>query len=95
MVGIIFHVPYDMTNQMLSIAARLLDDDGAPALVNGEEVAATGEFEMGRPAGTKQGETSSLPMAMNFQGIVLDPGGHVFEVSAQDEVPARCRFRVT
>ena len=91
---IIVHVPYDMSNQQLPLIAELLDDDGRTVNISGSEVKAEAQFEMGRPAGLKQGEQLSTPFAMNFRGLDLPPGGYVFEVSIQGEPVARCPFRV-
>lgn len=93
-LGIIVHVPFDMSNQQLPLIAELLDDDGRTVNINGSEVKAEAQFEMGRPAGLKQGEQLSTPFAMNFRGLDLPPGGYVFEVSIQGEPVARCPFRV-
>ncbi|MCB0828788.1 MAG: hypothetical protein KDB62_08285 [Solirubrobacterales bacterium] len=93
-LGIIVHVPFDMSNRQLPLVAELLDDDGRPVEIEGNRVRAEGQFELGRPAGLKQGEQMSTPFAMNFRGLNLPPGGYVFEISIQDEPAARCPFRV-
>ena len=93
-LGIIVHVPFDMTNRQLPLLAELLDDDGQVVAIDGNGVKAEGQFEMGRPAGLKQGEQLSTPFAMSFRGLSLPPGGYVFEVSIQGEPVARCPFRV-
>lgn len=93
-LAILIHVPYDMTNKSLKIKAALLDDDGNQVEIEGNPVQGLGEFELGRPPGTKQGEQLTMPIVMNFQGLALDQGGYVFECSIQDEEVARCPFRV-
>jgi len=93
-LGIIVHVPYDMTNKKMSLTATLHDDDGDSVQVGDSEVKAEVGFEMGRPPGLKQGEQMALPFAMNFHGLSLHPGGYVFEVRIQDNLVGRCPFRV-
>ncbi len=92
-VGIIVHVPYDMTNRQLSLGISLLDEDGVPVVLEENEVRARAEFEVGRPPGVKQGEQMSVPIAIPFYGLVLPPGGYVFEVSVGDSTLGRRPFR--
>jgi hypothetical protein len=93
-LGIIIHVPWDSTNHQITLNVDLLDDDGEKVLVEGNEVAAAGQFEVGRPPGMKPGEPLNFPMALNFNGLALDEGGYVWECKLQGEVVARCPFRV-
>lgn len=73
----------------------LSDEDGAPVVVEGNEVRAEAEFEVGRPPGIKQGEQMSVPIAIPFYGLMLSPGGYVFEIAVGEKSLGRCPFRAT
>ncbi|MGV1048688.1 MAG: DUF6941 family protein [Solirubrobacterales bacterium] len=94
-LGIIVHVPFDMTNRPIKIEVSLLDDDGNQVEA-GEPLAPIGaaaEFEIGRPPGMKQGERSNLPLALRFNGLAHAPGGYVWECKIDGEPVANWPFR--
>ncbi len=93
-LGLIVHVPWDQANERFQIETVLVDEDGQQVEIEGNKVQGAGELEVGRPAGLKQGERLNVPLAMNFNGIVLPGGGYVWECRLQGEVVARCPFRV-
>ena len=95
-LGIVVHIPFDMTNQPLKLEVNLLDDDGN-VVERGDPpqaVMAGGEFEVGRPPGVKQGEPMNFPLVLNFNGLSLEQGGYVWQCKVQDEPVARWPFRV-
>jgi hypothetical protein len=94
-LGIIVHVPFDMTNRQIHIEVALLDDDGEPVLV-GEPpapIGAAADFEIGRPPGMKQGERSNVPLALRFNGLAHAPGGYVWDCKIDGEPVANWPFR--
>lgn len=95
-LGVIVHVPFDMTNQELKLELALLDDDGKGVQPPGAPgpVKAEGEFEVGRPPGVKSGELMNFPLALTFNGIALEPGGYVWQCTVGGQQVARWPFRV-
>lgn len=93
-LAILIRVPWDQANEKHKFEAVLMDDDGARVEFDGNEVVATGEFETGRPAGLKRGTDLDVPAVLNFQGLVLPPGGYRWEVFVDGTQMAAAPFRV-
>jgi hypothetical protein len=93
-LGIIVHVPFDMTNRMIKLEVHLLDVDGDPVLFGDppQPVGSAAEFEIGRPPGIKQGERLNFPLALRFNGLAHRPGGYVWECRIENEQVAQGRF---
>jgi hypothetical protein len=93
-LGILIAVPWDETNQRREMRIELVTSDGDQVLLNGQEVAAKAEFDIGRPPGVKPGSTLNAPFAINFDGLMLDEGGYEFVVRIGDAIAARRPFQV-
>jgi hypothetical protein len=93
-LGILIAVPWDETNQRREMRIELVTSDGDQVQMNGQEVAANAEFDIGRPPGVKPGTTLNAPFAINFDGLVLDEGGYEFLVKIGDAIAARRPFQV-
>ena len=88
-------IPWHETNRPIAVRAQLINDDGQPVLdAGGKAISADGRLEVGRPPGTRPGTTLDAPIALNFTGIVLQPGGYVWELTIDDHPRARTPFRV-
>lgn len=94
-LAILIAVPWDETNTPRQLRIDLVTSDGEQVEVNGREVSATAEFDIGRPPGVKPGSTLNAPLAINFDGLLLDTGGYEFVVRVGDEIAARRPFQVT
>lgn len=92
-LGIIVSVPWDQTNVKHPITVELIDEDGGRVSVNGQEIAQSGRFEAGRPAGVPPGSAIDLPLAMTFLPFPLPAGGYSFVVSIDETEAARVSFR--
>jgi hypothetical protein len=90
-------IPWDQANTRFTIEARLITEDGEPALTpEGDPIHAEGQIEVGRPPGLKPGEALDAPFVLSFT-VVLPPGGYVWELliaPPADYVAARAAFRV-
>lgn len=67
-IAMIFHVPWQQTNERTTFTLRLLDEDGQPfpAPASGEPpVQAGGQIEAGRPPGLAPGAEINVPVAFN------------------------------
>jgi hypothetical protein len=88
-------VPWDQANQPLAVKLALLTDDGQPVEAGDlGPIEATGNVEVGRPPGVKQGIDLDVPIALPFGTIALGPGGYVWQLTVNDEPVARAPMRV-
>ncbi len=75
-LGLLLEVPWDATNLDHEVMLRLVDEDGGPVLdPAGSPVIVLTTFQLGRPAGVAAGVAQSVPLAINFPGLLLPPGG--------------------
>lgn len=87
-------IPWDRTNEPITVVASLLTEDGNPVDVGAGPLAAGGDIEVGRPPGLKRGTPLDAPFVFNFSGVPLNPGGYVWQLEIDGEVGARSPFRV-
>jgi hypothetical protein len=93
-VAIHISIPWSATNQKHSLKLTLVGEDGEVAKdPNGEDVAAAGEFEVGRPPGVPVGTDLTNTLAIRFQGLPLEPGGYSFGLEINGTVVARVPFQ--
>jgi hypothetical protein len=68
-VALLFHIPWQRTNERISFTLTLLDEDGMPVSQPGpdgsQEVQVGGQFEAGRPAGLAPGTDINVPISFN------------------------------
>ena len=87
-------VPWDRSNHRHKVRAAFVSEDGAPVDMGEGPVQAEGEFEVGRPVGVKPGTPLDAAFVLPFAGIVLEPGGYVWELYINDKLEARAPIRV-
>ena len=87
-------VPWDRTNEPIRLRANLLTEDGEPVSMGNAPVQAEGNMEVGRPPGVRRGTPLGASVALNFQGLQLDPGGYVWELEVAGDVRERVAFQV-
>jgi hypothetical protein len=93
-LAILVAVEWSQANERFTLEAALVDDDGQPVNLGDQDVKASGQLEAGRPAGLKPGIDLNLPLAMQFNGISLPPGGYRWEVSIDGTQMTTIPFRV-
>jgi hypothetical protein len=93
-LAILIKVPWDQANEKHKFEAVLMSEDGERIEIDGNEVAAEGEFEIGRPAGLKPGTDLDVPAVLNFNGVALSAGGYRWEVFVDGTQMAVAPFRV-
>jgi hypothetical protein len=78
-IGLLFDVPWHMTNEKHKFRLELIDVDGNSVLPIGadEPVVIEGEFELGRPPGAPMGATFPFPVALNSGPMPLPSGSQV------------------
>lgn len=87
-------IPWSQSNERHVIEAELLTSDGQTVTHEGNDVRSSGEIEVGRPPGLKQGTPLDAAFVLTLQGLDLDPGSYVWVLRAHDAVLARCPFQV-
>lgn len=92
-LALLVAVPWDQANQRFNLTAKLMTADGEQVQVEGQDVTAGGDLEVGRPAGIKPGTPLNLPLALKFQGVSLPPGGYRWEVHIDGTLMASAPFR--
>lgn len=97
-VALLFHIPWESTNEPIAFTLRLLDEDGTPVRQpgpqGGQEVQAGGQFESGRPPGVAPGTEINVPIAFNTV-LQLPPGSRftwVLEINGQTDDTWRLSF---
>jgi hypothetical protein len=93
-LAIKLEIPWTQANVAHAVLAELLNQDGAPAASSGNPVRIEGRIEVGRPPGIPAGTALDAPMALNINGIELQPGGYRWQLSVDDEVVAEASFLV-
>lgn len=97
-IALLFHVPWQETNERTAFMLRLLDEDGRPypgAGAPGEPaIEAGGQIEAGRPAGMAPGAEINVPVAFNTV-LQLPPGQRftwVLEINGRTDEDWRVSF---
>lgn len=93
-LAIVVKVGWDEADTSHELIAELLDADGERIVMNGEPVAPSGRFELGRPQGVKPGSTLNMPLAFNLSGLVLGVGQYEWRLLIDGEPIARAPFAV-
>lgn len=96
-VAVLIEVPWDRANIKHQWQLELVDADGMPVMANERPVLVGGEFEAGRPPGIDAGTPLPVPMAINFSGLPVAPGGSYqlrFAVDGTTEPEWQTRFSV-
>lgn len=93
-LAIVVKVAWDEADQGHDLIAELLDADGERIMINGEPVAPSGRFELGRPPGLKPGSTLNMPLAFNLTGLVLGVGQYEWRLTIDGDTVARAPFAV-
>jgi hypothetical protein len=97
-IVLLFHVPWQQTNERTMFTLRLLDEDGQPVPGSGTPgeppVEVGGQIEAGRPAGLAPGTEINVPVAFNTV-LQLPPARRfswVLEVDGHTEESWRLPF---
>jgi hypothetical protein len=77
-IAIKIDVPWEEANRRHQLKCALYDEDARPVLVptptGDKPVEITGDFEVGRPAGTRPGSTIDLALALSIGPLALQAG---------------------
>lgn len=87
-------IPWSQANERHLIEAELVTTDGLTVVHEGNEVRTSGEVEVGRPPGLKQGTPLDAAFVLNLQGLELEPGSYVWNLRTGEATLARCPFQV-
>lgn len=73
-VAIRIEVPWDRANRSHAWSLELRDEDGQPVVMNDRALVVQGRFEAGRPTGMRAGTPLSVPLAIMFPALPVQPG---------------------
>jgi hypothetical protein len=97
-VALLFHVPWQSTNQKITFRLALQDSDGHPVTQAGplgeQAIQVGGQFEVGRPAGVRAGSEINVPIAVNTT-LQLPPANEftwVLEIDGHTDEAWRLSF---
>lgn len=94
-IAVSIAVPWNATNQQHKLELDLLDEDGNTVIgPDGNPVHVDGEFEVGRPPGTKAGDPISNSLSFRIQGVPLPTGGYSFVIRIDGNEMGKTPFRV-
>jgi hypothetical protein len=93
-LAVLIAVSWNRANERHTVEAILVTADGATVEFDGNQIMASGEFEVGRPAGIRAGTQLNTALAFNFGGLALDVGDYVWELRINGGLEARAPFRV-
>ena len=98
-IALLFHIPWERTNQRITFELRLTDADGHQLTQAGPDgpqpVQVGGQFEVGRPPGVRPGSEINVPFAINTGTLALPPGQQftwLLEVDGQANADWRLSF---
>jgi hypothetical protein len=98
-IALLFHIPWEQTNQRITFELRLTDADGHQLMQAGPDgpqpVQIGGQFEVGRPPGVRPGSEINAPFAINTGTLALPPGQQytwLLEVNGQASEDWRLSF---
>lgn len=72
-VAVLISVPWDRMGIQHDWHLELLDEDGMPVIHNDRPVMVSGQFEAHRPEGWQPGTPMSVPLAVNFSALPVQP----------------------
>jgi hypothetical protein len=88
-------VPWNSANQPIALLIELRGEDGESVLNDlGEPIKVTGQFEVGRPPGLRQGSALDSAVAIPIVGLRLKRGGYRWELSIQGQLLETYAFEV-
>ena len=88
-------VPWNEPSRPHHIAVRLVTQDQESVQnEQGQDIQLIGELEVGRPPGIRQSSRIDAPLALRFQGLILEPGVYMWEFSVDDRVLENAVFDV-
>lgn len=83
-------VPWNRTNETITVRASLVDEDREETVDLGKgPLMAEAGVEMGRPPGLRQGAPLDASFVLNFPGMTLPQGGYVWKIEVNDSEKAR------
>jgi hypothetical protein len=94
-VAVKLSVPWDLANHRMDMNVRLLTDQGELVVLPSGPVEATGQMEVGRGLGLRQGTPLLSTFVIPFGIRDLDPGGYVFELQIDGRIVATEPFQLS
>jgi hypothetical protein len=86
-------IPWHEANKRHNFEARLLTEDGALVSLPQGPVIVSGQFEVGRPPGLKQGFPLDAALAVNVT-LEIEPGVYRWDLAVNSQIVANAVFEV-
>jgi hypothetical protein len=83
-LAVVVAVPWGDANRRHPVSVTLRNEDNEVVELEGKPVNTEGQFEIGRPPGLKPGSDLNATMVFKFGGMLLEPGGYVWELQVGD-----------
>jgi hypothetical protein len=87
-------VPWDLANHRMAMRLRLLTEDGDPFTLEQGPVEASGDIEVARGLGLRQGTPLISTFVLPFGIPTIDAGSYVFELKVNKKIIAREPFQL-
>jgi hypothetical protein len=90
-IAILLWVPWHEANRKIDVSLQLLNEDGSPVNVPGPvgpmvPLQVDAQFEVGRPAGVREGSELPIPIPVNVGPLPLTPGSrYVWQLTVNGE----------
>src|SRR3954451_7906105 len=86
-IALLIEVPWPEAEQGHRWQLHLETEDGSPVAPPGsiEPVTVGGDFEVGRPPGTRPGTAFNVPVAINSGPLPLEPGRYIWRLVIDGE----------
>ena len=100
-LAVLIEVPWDRANEQHHIRIELVDADGHAVVVpqpDGQDgpLVIDGDFEIGRPPGSKRGAALNFPLAINLPAQPIPPGSrYEWRLSINDQTDEDWRVAFT
>lgn len=93
-VSVLVHVDWNETNTHHNLKIELVDSDNHPVMQGDMGVVhMEGQFETGRPQGSRPGTEFAVPIAVTFGGVNLPPGRYAVQVALNGETASPVLLR--
>lgn len=95
-LALVIHVPWNRANERHQVTAALVTEDSGPVRPQpaADPIRVEGQFEIGRPVGTRPGSSLSVPLAINVAPILLQSGGYRWEIAIDGAIHETLPFQV-
>ena len=93
-IALKLEVPWNQANERHKLELVLVNADGQPFEVEGSQVRADGDLEVGRPVGLKPGSSIDVPLAFQMPPLPIPVGEYRWELRINGTLMQTRSFRI-